>query len=210
MTGRLPWVAATIVIVIAAGLGAWALTQPAPAPATFSTTGPWTVYLNGIPVASGWQQGQSGWQGIENIFLITWNLGDNTRDFSGQQENWLTQDENSVFSATGQTKNVPYEQKFDIVVDVKLYAPDNMAYATEENLYVYMSWSGYTSNSDNSLSPYSPTSAIEFVYENSGYGTTSGYVRVNVRFNNRDNVDHFKIPAAASLSLDTVSLYGWK
>ncbi|MFN4133941.1 MAG: hypothetical protein ACK4GQ_06220, partial [Candidatus Hadarchaeales archaeon] len=89
MSGRLPWVAATIVIVIAAGLGAWALTQPALGPVPV-TVGNMTVFSNGIPVGAGWVQGSGHWQGIENIFLIQYNKGDNTRAFDSQTENWLT------------------------------------------------------------------------------------------------------------------------
>ncbi|MEM2192158.1 MAG: hypothetical protein QXG38_00915 [Candidatus Hadarchaeales archaeon] len=202
MSGRLPWVAATIVIVIAAGLGAWALTQPTLAPATFSV-GELSVFSNGTLVGRGWTQGQSGWQGIENIFLIKYDKGDNTRAFDDQSENWLSS--NSVINENGQSINVPYEQYFDIVVDVTLYAPDNLAYASKENLYVYMKWSGYTTGSDNSFNE--PSSAKEFVYDGGG-GGTSGYVKVNVRFNNGGA--HWKIPAASQLSLDEVKLFGWK
>ncbi|MFN4133381.1 MAG: hypothetical protein ACK4GQ_03325 [Candidatus Hadarchaeales archaeon] len=149
-------------------------------------------------------QGNSGWQGIENIYLVKYDKGDNTKDYSLQSENWLTS--TSYISASGQSINIPYEQYFDIVVDVTLYAPDNLAYAAKENLYVYMSWSGYTSGSDNSFNE--PASAKEFVYGSENLGTTAGYVKVNVRFTNAGA--HFKIPAASQLNLDAVRLYGWK
>jgi hypothetical protein len=96
---------------------------------------------------------------------------------------------------------LPYETSFDIIVAFKMKSPDSVAYARKENAKVEFSISNAFTYLENS------TDLVEFVFENSNYGTTSGWIRVNARFDNDGN--GWKLPAGASITL-SATLWGWK
>jgi hypothetical protein len=93
-----------------------------------------------------------------------------------------------VITGPGQTVDIPYETPFDLVPAVRGDATDPyLAYACKENIKVELQWTSGFDWWDNS------TDLVEYVFENSGYGTTTGYVRINAVFDN--NGTGWKLPA---------------
>jgi hypothetical protein len=162
MSGRLPWVAAAVVIVIIAGLGAWALSMPAaPAWATVkltSTSGP-TV---GRWFISGPEQDNTS---IENVYICDNDALANLSDVSKENENliehWtglvtenylLDGASDPLITGDDDTATIPYEVPFQVVVAFTAIADADyvgdkagehlVAYISQDNVYVYENWSG--------------------------------------------------------------------
>jgi hypothetical protein len=235
MSGRLPWVAATVVIVIAAGLAAWALSQPpvSPgpvAPAQGTITGvasgtPWSFFAAAIPENSG----------IENVYICDNDVGgtpveDLLSDTSTENENladhWLGNvpdnyllngSSDPIIDENQDNATIPYERDFCIVVAVKVAADETyvgnkaaakyVAYVNPENMYVYVAWSGSLTGSENTQ-----LTGYEYAFDNdvpwqSGASNSIGFARVNCVITNSD--DGFRLPAGGNLSLDPIRLWGW-
>ncbi|MFN4132752.1 MAG: hypothetical protein ACK4GQ_00040 [Candidatus Hadarchaeales archaeon] len=127
--------------------------------------------------------------GIENIYIMKHDSGYDKNSWLGQyvgDNNYCL----DVITGSGQTADIPYETPFDLVPAVKGDANDaSLAYASKENVKVELEWTAGFSWHDNS------TDMIEYVFENSGYGTTTGYVRINAVFDN--NGTGWKLPAGS-------------
>jgi hypothetical protein len=180
MTGRLPWVAATLVAVIVAGMGAWALSTP---PAQFAI-------IKAVPseggVSGNWFT--PGWftaavvtaaenSGIENVYIVdnywtpdnfvNYDLGlQGGEDMDNDPNNYLLAgSSDAVITGDDDNATIPYESPFKIVVAVRIeadadeWAPKRqrrlVAYVNEDNMYVFLDWSpstdiGETYNVENS------------------------------------------------------------
>jgi len=133
--------------------------------------------------------------GIENIYIMEHGNYAKDENLSGH-ENIL-----GVITSSGGSVSIPYETLFDIVVAVKA-GSDNMAYVVKENMKVELAASGsFTITQENSAD------ANEYVFENSGYGTTDGWLRANVVWDNAGN--GYSLPADGSITLDPVNLWCW-
>jgi hypothetical protein len=190
MTGKLPWLAVAIILV--AAVGAWAVFGGAPAapPAGAATitaiAGQGTVFAAGIPAGTA--------SGIENVYIIATGAYVDTENLSGDP------DILGVITASGGSVNIPYETAFDIVVAVKA-GTDNMAYAVLENMNVSIAVSGsFTITEENATN--------KSLFENSGYGTTNGWIRVNAIWDNGNA--GYTLPAGGSITINPIKLWGWK
>ena len=187
MVSKLPW-AAAVIIIVAAGLGAWAIFGGAPTaptePATITgIAGPGTVFGAGIPPYSG----------IENVYIVA-SGQDYSENFSGLgTDNVL-----ATLTDNDQTVNIPYLTDFAIVVAGKGH-DENMAYVQVENMYVYINITGTFSGTDNTNITGNRT-----VF---GDGTPT-YIRVNHYFDNGGN--YYQLPAGGSITLDPISYYTWE
>lgn len=192
MTSKLPWATVSVIIIIVAAIGAWAIFGGAPAapPAGAATitaiAGQGTVFAAGIPAGTA--------SGIENVYIIATGTYTKTDNLSGNA-NIL-----GVIEADGGSVNIDYETAFDIVVAVKV-GTDNMAYAVLENMNVSIAVSG-------SFSITEENTTDKNLFENSGYGTTTGWVRVNAVWDNAGS--GYTLPADGSITLDPIKLWGWK
>jgi len=190
MTGKLPW-AIAIIIVVAVGLGAWAILRGEPTPAgTASVTARAPLgKVFGLPPGSN--------SGILYIHIMrnggTWNMSENLSTYPvGPAQQRL-----GVISTSGGTANIPYGVAFDIVVDVVGH-DDNMAYVQEENLQVWLAASG-----DITITGAYSTNAEE---DNYMPVPTSSRIYANVRKSTWQNKT---LLAGQSMSLDNVSLELW-
>mgnify|MGYP000509964940 CR=1 FL=1 len=146
MSGRLPWVAAAVVIVIAAGLAALYLSTPTPAfgtiglslPEVSSASAVWTA--PGTPLGT-WVAITGPAEGadncaIENIYIVdnlapnsfTMNIGERYRTYAdGTPENvCLDGADDPVIDNNNDTATIPYERPFKIVVAAVLWADADM------------------------------------------------------------------------------------
>ena len=186
ITSKLPWVAAASIIVIAAGLGAWALWGQAPAGvAITAVAGQGTVFAGGIPAGTA--------SGIENVYIIAHGTYTKTENLSGNS-NIL-----GVIEANTGSVNIAYGTSFDIVVAVKV-GTDNMAYVNVDSMNVSLAVSGSFSISEENT-------ADKNLFENSGYGTATGWVRVNAVWDNNGN--GYTLLAGGSVTLDPIKLWAW-
>lgn len=133
---------------------------------------------------------------IENIYIV-----DNSHaagyaiNFSGN-ENVL-----DTIEASAGTASIDYDTRFIIIVAVKGHS-DNLAYVTEENIKIEMD------SSDLGISPAENSAdADEYPFENNGYGTSTGYVRLNAIWDNSDA--GYILSANESASLTSVKLWTW-
>lgn len=181
------WGAIASVIVLVAVIGAWALWPTAPTgTATVSAVAAsGTVFAAGIPPGTA--------SGIENVYIMKSGLYTKTENLSGH-ENIL-----GVITASGGSVDIPYDTPFDIVIAVKA-GTDNMAYAVLENMEVELTVDGSFS-----LGPENCTD--KNLFENSGYGTSDGWIRVNAVWDN--NGSGYTLPAGGSISLDPIKLWCW-
>jgi hypothetical protein len=168
MTGRLPWVAATLVAVIVAGYGAWAFSVP---PTQFATI---KAVASQGGVAGKWYT--PGWfsaaevtddenSGIENVYIVDncWkkedfenvDLGENGVDDDEDNTNMLLAGStDAVIEDNNRSATIPYESAFKIVVAIRFeadadeFAPKRerrlVAYVNEDNMYVWINWSPTT------------------------------------------------------------------
>ncbi|MFQ6130367.1 MAG: hypothetical protein ACE5OT_06175 [Candidatus Hadarchaeaceae archaeon] len=191
MTSKLPWATVAVIIIVAA-IGAWAIFGGAPAapPAGTATitaiAGQGTVFAAGVPPGTA--------SGIENVYIIATGAYVDTGNLSGDP------DILGVITASGGSVNIPYETAFDIVVAVKA-GTDNMAYAVLENMNVSIAVSGsFTITEENATN--------KSLFENSGYGTTTGWIRVNAIWDNANA--GYTLPAGGSITIGPIKLWGWK
>ncbi len=185
---KLPWAAAAIIIVIVVGLGTWALLEQASAGVATITAaaGQGIVFAGGIPAGTS--------SGIENVYIIAHGTYTKTENLSGNS-NIL-----GVIEANTGSVNIAYETSFDIVVAVKV-GTDNMAYVNLDNMNVSLAVGGSFSISEENT-------ADKNLFENSGYGTATGWIRVNAVWDNNGN--GYTLPAGGSIALDPIKLWGWK
>ena len=199
-TSKLPWVAATIIIVVA-GVGAWAILStpveevtPSPAGGTITAyAAPGTVF-GAAPAESG----------IENIYIMK---GDRKYD-NTLAMNSATNIDNilATITASGGTATIAYDTAFDIVIAYSAYG-DNTAYNNKENAQMEVKIAGaFAFTLENVADIY------EVKFENSGsYGTgtasaSADYFRMNVI---HDNWVNKTLAAGQTLTLDPVRLYCW-
>lgn len=122
--------------------------------------------------------------GIECIYLAkSWSY-DPSKDLSGQ--GYLARIQRSL-----EEVEVPAGEFFDIVVVVRATAPSGVARVDKAYLQVRLF---------NTCS----TDDMEYVLENSGYGTGMGYLRANVVFDN--DGDRFMLGEGEILRLEDVAL----
>jgi post-segregation antitoxin (ccd killing protein) len=198
MTSKLPW-AAAVLIVAAVGLGAWAIwggepAVPTPPPGTASITGiagPGTVFGAGIPASTA--------SGIENVYIITPGYTE-TDNLSGHA-NII-----GVIEADTGTDNIAYDTTFHIVVAVKA-GSDNMAYVTVDNMKVGLGITGSFSLTDENAGDTTASHMAGWSHDNNGYGTTSGWLRINAVWDN--NGTGYQLPAGGSITLQIIMLWGW-
>ncbi|TES83715.1 MAG: hypothetical protein E3J91_01670 [Hadesarchaea archaeon] len=188
ITSKLPWAAVATIIVVVVGLGAWALLGQAPAGTATITAvaGQGVVFAGGIPTGTA--------SGIENVYIIAHGTYTKTENLSGNS-NIL-----GVIEANTGSVNIPYGTSFDIVVAVKV-GTDNMAYVNVDNMNVSLAVSG-------SFSITEENTTDKNLFENSGYGTATGWVRVNAVWDNNGN--GYTLSAGGSITLDPIKLWGWK
>lgn len=210
MSGRIPWVAATVVIVIVAGLGAWALSTPTTTNPSSASGAQWGAISSlrgatlgpGVITAPGTVSAELDINnGIENIFIMKYGVGNLDDNLDDETENWL-----GVIGDSGGSLNIPYETNFDIVVACKLKSPENVAYRYKENARVYLNVTGAFTFADNSKENQ------ENPYDNTGTDT-NGRMSFYVRFDNYTGTtghNAWKLLAGQQVSLDNIILYGWK
>ena len=193
MQSKLPW-ATVAVIIIVAGIGAWALygtpagevSPPVGQPATISVpTAPGIAFAGPIPTDTG----------IENIYIMQHGLFENTENLSEHDNLQVYGGNTAVIEDTGDpAENVPYENYFDIVVAVKGH-DDNMAYVNKENMYVRLVISNAFSDDENTLD-----TGKRYDFEDG----TPTYIRTNHLFDNDGN--GYRLQAGENIEL-TVTYY---
>ena len=194
MTNKLPWIAATIIIV--AAIGAWVVFGGAPAtpPGTATITGiagTGTVFAAGIPPANE--------SGIENVYIITPGYTE-TENLSGHA-NII-----GVIESDTDSCDIDYETTFHIVVAVKA-GSDNMAYVTVENMNVGLAITGSFTASDENAGDSSLSHMAASPHENSGYSSGTGWLRINAIWDN--NGTGYVLHAGDSITLENIRLWGW-
>jgi len=185
MTSKLPWAAAVIIIVAAAGLGAWALWGQAPTEVTPTALG-WSS-----TTVLGFTDGQKS--GIVNVYIAKPN--------ENYSENWsavaTTDNYYLKQTASEQTGNIPYETSFVFLIEV-VGNDDNMAYINTDNLKVELSVTGtFTMAAENT----DGGDGAEYQFAISGT-----QIGVNAVWDNSGNF--FKIPAGGTINY-TTKLWTW-
>jgi len=182
MTGKLPW-AIAIIIVVAVGLGAWAVLRGAPV----------------TPPAPGWSStsvlGFIGGQksGIVNVYIAkTGQDYDDNWDSVATTDNYYLKQ-----TATGQSGNIPYETNFVFLIEVTGH-DDNMAYINLDNLKVSLSVTGSFTKAEENTNGGDGTE-YQFVLD----GT---HIGVNAVWDNGGSF--FKLPAGGSIDY-TTKLWLW-
>lgn len=199
MTSKLPW-AAAIVIMVAAGLGAWAILGGEPAAPTSPTPPSGTATITIGPGGSVVAGDVPTYSGIENIYIVKDKLEEN-----GENQNYydnfasLGTDnvENTITASSGQTKNINYNENFAIVVAVKGHT-DNMANVVVENMHVYLSTTGTFTDTENTA-----VTENRFIFDDG----SPTYIRVNHVCDNQG--DWYRLPAGGSIDI-TVSYYTYQ
>jgi ssRNA-specific RNase YbeY (16S rRNA maturation enzyme) len=222
MSSRLPWVAATVIIVVAAGLGAWALSTPSTTvnPST-GGAGTATGVFGGIAqglIENTFADNKSG-IGIENIYIIDFMDGENGQNFRDQPTAWIVESDNnkSIIYCSGDTAEIPYENTFAIVVAVRIQA-ENIAYLTKDNMQNVMSFlyggSEWKENSDDgNLDTVPDANGGEFVFCNNyidktaSSGALDGYVMMNHVCDNGGA--GYVLKAGGSITIQD-NFYAWK
>ncbi|MEM2875003.1 MAG: hypothetical protein QW567_03175 [Candidatus Hadarchaeales archaeon] len=140
--------------------------------------------------------------GIENIYIGRWGAygpAYNPREDMGKQGGAIE----AVISESGQCVRVEAGRRFDIVVAVRVKTPE-IAYVARENM-----WVSVVATSDGfTIGPENSTDRKEYVFEQSGYGTTQGYMRVNVVWDNSGN--GYKLMPHENLRITWLVLSTWK
>ncbi|GAG54256.1 unnamed protein product [marine sediment metagenome] len=195
MISKLPWVAAATIIVVVVGLGAWALLGQAPAGAATITAaaGQGVVFAGDIPAGNA--------SGIENVYIIEHGTYTDTDNLSGHA-NIL-----GVIEADLGSVDIAYETLFDIVVAVKA-GSENMAYVRIDNMNVGLAITGSFAYSDENAGDSALSHMAAFSHDNSGYDTTSGWLRINAVWDNNGN--GYTLPANGSIDIENIRLWGWK
>jgi len=198
MTSKLTWATAMILIVAVAGVGAWAVLGTPGAPAGTATinaiVGQGTVFAAGHPAGNA--------SGIENVYILQHGQGDNENDNLSGNAHLL-----GTITATTGSCSIAYETTFDIVVAVQA-GTDNMAYVKIDNMKVGLQISGSFTLAEENAGGTTNSHMAQHSWDNSGYGTTSGYLRINAIWDN--NGAGYKLLAGESISLTNIRLWGWK
>lgn len=194
ITSKLPWAAAATIIVVAA-VGAWALLGQAPAgPASITgIVGAGTVFAGDIPAGNA--------SGIENIYIIATGAYVDTENISGDA-NIL-----GVITVGGGFVDIDYGIAFDIIVAVKV-GTENMASVVVENMNVGLGAYGSFTITDENIGVHANAHMASAPHENSGYGTSTGWLRINAIWDN--NGTGYTLSADGTLNLENIMLWGWK
>ncbi|MFH1820936.1 MAG: hypothetical protein ABH852_00615 [Methanobacteriota archaeon] len=191
MSNKFPWVAAAVIIVVAA-LGAWAVLGTPAAP---GETGVWSDVQNITPgSAYGIPAGSES--GIFAVHFMKNGSGYVTTDNLGA---YTQSNDNRIgsFTASGQTiATFPFDTTFDIVVDV-IGHNDNMGQININYLMVELQAhkdTGWTLAAENSLN------AKEYVYN-----SPADYIYVNAIWDNAGN--GYTISADDNMMLDNIRLW---
>lgn len=178
MTSKLLWITAAAVILVAAAMGAWMIFGGAPAEVT-PPAPKWTAIM-----------GMIGNVGIENVYFMdatkNYSL---TQNLSGHENILKYQGTPVVFTASGQTKDIPYNVPFDIVVAIRVPA-ENVAYLAKENIKLEFSATGGIT-----ITPDNTTVEELFVFENQ----PGVLLRLNARLD----------PQMRNLVLSAGSTFSW-
>ncbi|MEM2878718.1 MAG: hypothetical protein QXG10_04155 [Candidatus Hadarchaeales archaeon] len=140
--------------------------------------------------------------GIENIYLAAWGKygpAYNPREDLAAQAGAV----DGVISSSGQCVQIWANRRFDIVIAVRAKTPE-IAYVARENMWVTLAATvnGFTIGPENS------TDRKEYVFEQSGYGTTEGYMRVNVVWDNDGN--GYELMPQDNLKIMLLGFYTWR
>jgi|GEM_PF-1413293 len=139
--------------------------------------------------------------GIENVYIAKWGKygpAYNPREDLTKQEDALA----AVISRSGQCVQIVANQRFDIVVAVRVKTPE-ITYVTRENMYVTM-----RAENGFAIGPANSSDKKEYVFEQSGYGTMEGHMRVNVVWDNDGN--GYELMPYENLRITWLSLHTWK
>ncbi len=132
--------------------------------------------------------------GFENIYIARYGKYDPLQDLSDQQDAV-----DAVITESGQTVLVTHDNLFDIVVAVRVKAPDNIAYLRKDNIDVWMGVSGAFNI------PYgNAPDDLEYLFENEGYDTNSGFMRLNVVWDN--NGQGYSLQKGEGILIDNVAM----
>ena len=146
MSGRLPWVAAAVVIVIVAGFAALYLSNPTPTFGTIGLTVPKVSSASAVWATPGtplgtWVAITGPAEGadncaIENIYIVDniapnqtnfgVNIGEKYRTSSGTDNICLDGASDPIIDNNNDTATIPYEVPFKIVVAAVLWADADM------------------------------------------------------------------------------------
>lgn len=132
--------------------------------------------------------------GIENIYIVKHGHFDPHRNMPAQLENV-----DAIITSSGQTVDITDNALFAIVIAVRAKAPDDIAYAVKENMWVWLTASGAFT-----IPPSLAPDWKEYIFENSGYGTANGYMRVNVVWDN--DGEGYILYAGQHLYIENISL----
>jgi hypothetical protein len=133
--------------------------------------------------------------GIENIYIVKWKGYDPNLNLALQPQSWY-----AVITGSGQTVEVPPGRIFEMVVACRADAPSGISLLSKESLSVVFKVSGaFTIPLENSRDD------KEFIFEEEGYGTDSGYMRLNVVWDNYG--EGYELWENQDLYIDNASLY---
>lgn len=165
-------------------------TSPPSGAASISIPTGSVVFANPVPTTSG----------IENVYLMERkaNSYENIDNFCAHENIIEYNDNDAVITASGATVSVPYENRFDIIVSIKVDS-DNVATLGEENVMVELALSGaFTLAAENSQD----NNEFERYFEG------SENLFINVLWDN--NGEGYILSAGATLTVDSVKLFLWK
>lgn len=205
-------VAAVVASVVVAAAVYLIPPQPAPYVPTARVHGPvFKIATKRTTLPLAIPQGQ--YTGIEAIYLMksgqydpNKNLGDNSALWAAKIAQSGQVVEVRAMQAAENGQILDSGQIFDIVVTVRAEAPDNIAYLTEDNMRVWLSATGAFTIPDVGEDNYAPDDR-EYVFENSGYGTAQGYMRVNVVWDNRG--EGYLLSENTDVYIDRLALELW-
>jgi len=130
--------------------------------------------------------------GVERIYLVPTGHYDPYKDISKQD--YLV----AIKSSNQSPVAIPPESIVDIVVVVRAFAPEFVAYASKENIAIAIKCSGSFSI------PFEySTDDQEFIFENENYGKTPGYLRMNVVWDNYG--EGYLLPAYGYLHIENLN-----
>jgi hypothetical protein len=196
VTTKLPWATAAIIIVAAvAGLAYWQLgAEPEIVPADRGTTWGGTIVGEDQPAVV-YAAAEPAYSGLENVYIV------DNRHTAGWAINFSGNDNVlGVITGSGGTANIPYDNKYVIVVAAKAHDLQ-LAYVVRENIRVQLISSklGISENK---------TGAGLNVFVNAA----PTYLRVNAVWDNyvaAVGAGFAGIPAGGSVALDNIALSCW-
>jgi hypothetical protein len=136
--------------------------------------------------------------GIENIYIVKWKGYNPNVNLALQPQSWY-----AVITSSGQMVEVPPGVIFEIVVACRADAPDGISFLEKESLSVMLKARGaFTIPLESSRDD------KEFIFEEEGYGSGSGYMRLNVVWDNYG--EGYELGENQVLYIDNASLFGKK